>query len=596
MAYRSSALQRTWGKPCVGPWATVELYGGARVTVDALLVEAVTAMNAIFEAYDYKARQRDSGAQNCRPVGGTNSWSWHCLTGDTLVVTYDGLQPISDLAEHGFATVLTRDPTQNGDRGHWVDVPVQSYGVEHVHSINLSRHGRKKTIRATPGHRWFVERPTSKYQGNYRSKHAVHTSEVATNDLKPGDRLASCMPRVMSRITPSPYGIAHGIVFGDGYVVSHQRGRSGDSCSVTLWGKKVELLRYFPESSPQSETELDTGVVGMSVRALPNHFKSLPPLSESSSYLAGWLAGLIATDGHVSASELRLCSVDRAAIDMVRTVAARLGIATREPYKQVAGAGSYGTSDTWTVSFVAVTVPDWLFIRSDQSDAWNEAREGRSPGWKVESVELQGTSEEVFCATVEDTGAFALDGWVLTGNSWGAAVDVNWSTNPHRRPLTTDRPAAMNRAIVSVRTNNGKQVWIWGGYWSTPDAMHVNAACTPQDLATGINWATVARKAGTPIPGPKPPPYIPPPDEEDEVQLIRSDPKQGGNGAVIAVDGIWRHDVKTPSDHTFYLFRCGNKQQNVDKAAFQKWLEGTHDAQNVNLAAFYAKAVAEKMG
>lgn len=184
-------------------------------------------------------------------------------------------------------------------------------------------------------------------------------------------------------------------------------------------------------------------------------------------------------------------------------------------------------------------------------------------------------------------------------HAYGIAIDRRWKTNPQGKPLRTDRPAAMNRAIVSVRTNNGAQVWIWGGYWNTPDAMHDEAGCTPQDLATGINWATVARKAGTPppyIPTPKPPTYIPPADEEDEVlQLIRSDPDQDGNGAVIAVDGIWRHEVAGGPDYEFWLFRCRNVQQNVDVAAFNKWINGTHDAQNVNLAAFYAKAIAEKM-
>lgn len=88
-------------------------------------------------------------------------------------------------------------------------------------------------------------------------------------------------------------------------------------------------------------------------------------------------------------------------------------------------------------------------------------------------------------------------------HSKGLAIDREWNENPYgsRR---TDRPSAMNRAIQRVRTNNGRQVWSWGGYWSTPDNMHDEIVCLPHDLATGINWSTVEGFA-KPTPVPKTP-------------------------------------------------------------------------------------------
>lgn len=77
-------------------------------------------------------------------------------------------------------------------------------------------------------------------------------------------------------------------------------------------------------------------------------------------------------------------------------------------------------------------------------------------------------------------------------HAYGIAIDREFTKNPYSYRLITDRPAAMNRAIVSVRTNNGRQVWGWGGYWRKHDAMHDEIVCTPQDLATGVNWSTVA--------------------------------------------------------------------------------------------------------
>lgn len=88
-------------------------------------------------------------------------------------------------------------------------------------------------------------------------------------------------------------------------------------------------------------------------------------------------------------------------------------------------------------------------------------------------------------------------------HSYGIAIDREWTRNPHRRPLTTDRNLAMCRAINAVRTNNGAQVWYWGGYWSKPDAMHDEIVCFPSHLRSGINWATVA---GYNLPPPIPDP------------------------------------------------------------------------------------------
>ena len=45
-------------------------------------------------------------------------------------------------------------------------------------------------------------------------------------------------------------------------------------------------------------------------------------------------------------------------------------------------------------------------------------------------------------------------------------------------------------AVLAIRTNNGKRVWRWLG-WSIGDTMHMEPNCSPADIATGINPATV---------------------------------------------------------------------------------------------------------
>ncbi len=47
-------------------------------------------------------------------------------------------------------------------------------------------------------------------------------------------------------------------------------------------------------------------------------------------------------------------------------------------------------------------------------------------------------------------------------------------------------------AVESIRTNNGKKVFLWGGRWITiKDYMHWEIDVPPSSLDTGINWKTV---------------------------------------------------------------------------------------------------------
>lgn len=87
------------------------------------------------------------------------------------------------------------------------------------------------------------------------------------------------------------------------------------------------------------------------------------------------------------------------------------------------------------------------------------------------------------------------------------AVDINWQSNPYGSRLVTNMPREMVEAVLATRTNNGKQVWGWGGnYRSNKDAMHYEIVCSPSDLATGINWGTVRGHQSSPAPAPPAPP------------------------------------------------------------------------------------------
>ena len=95
-----------------------------------------------------------------------------------------------------------------------------------------------------------------------------------------------------------------------------------------------------------------------------------------------------------------------------------------------------------------------------------------------------------------DTGAYNCRritggrGWSL--HAYGIAADLNWNSNPYGPVLRTDMPASMVHAIQAICTHSGAQVFRWGGtYTGNKDAMHFEIVCSPTDLATGIDDATV---------------------------------------------------------------------------------------------------------
>lgn len=63
-------------------------------------------------------------------------------------------------------------------------------------------------------------------------------------------------------------------------------------------------------------------------------------------------------------------------------------------------------------------------------------------------------------------------GQSLSIHSWGAAIDLSHLINHYRRRYN-ERLGMMPMRAVKVFKNEG---WTWGGLWSTPDAMHFQAA------------------------------------------------------------------------------------------------------------------------
>lgn len=317
---------------------------------------------------------------------------FHCLSADTRVITRHGTKAISELAGGEWDLLV---PGEGGSPAHWQRCPIRSFGVQSLVRITLTRNQLTKVVHATPEHRWFVE-PRS----------GAARIEVVTKNLKVGSRLAPVRAQ-RNRVDPSPYGVAHGFVFGDGTLTPHS------GAQAQFVGRKDEaLLPYFPQATVLS---YEDGWI-KKVRGLPKAFKQLPSLDESASYLYGWLAGYFAADGHVSKATPVISSAVRENLEAVRDIANWLGIVTypiREYEREGFGGGA---SKLYCVSFQSSDLTPEFFLHAHHRAMWDFGRARAHLGWKVVSVEETNLEEEVYCAVVEGAEAFALEDNLLTGN------------------------------------------------------------------------------------------------------------------------------------------------------------------------------------
>jgi hypothetical protein len=238
-------------------------------------------------------------------VGSDATQGWYCLAGETRVLTANGARPIAELAGSTHRLLTTG--------GVWVDAPVRSFGEQPLRRVVVGRNGVEKELFATPEHRWLIA---------LRGKDSTR-AERTTEELSRGRALASVFPigsPASHRTGLSPFGVAHGITFGDG-----TRDRHGGSRAMLYGAKDRALLPWFP----LSKTYAHSPSGGIVVADLPGFFKELPALSESPSYLYGWLAGYFAADGDVNESgSIAINCADRDVLEHVRAVCTRLRIGT----------------------------------------------------------------------------------------------------------------------------------------------------------------------------------------------------------------------------------------------------------------------------
>jgi LAGLIDADG-like domain len=324
----------------------------------------------------------------------------HCYAGETRYWTRQGIRTLAETAG-----TVQEVLTNCGAGAVWREAAIHSFGEQRLWRVELRRNKLTKVLYATDGHRWLVR----DHGGSSAAKNRI----VLTKDLKHDHRLAWVLPKqLIGRCVPSPFGIAHGIVYGDG-----TRSRKGSV--INLWGEKdSQLIRYFAENR-REPVKTPGGVDGMRILDLPGFFKDHPSLDESVSYLYGWLAGYFAADGSVnSQGQAVLCSASRENLEFAQHLGALIGISSYDIVSKIRQ--GYGeASELHQVQLIGSTLrPEFFLTREHRLRYEAVMQRGNTEriGWTVVSSEPTERVEEVFCPSVPEHENFVLDGWINTMN------------------------------------------------------------------------------------------------------------------------------------------------------------------------------------
>lgn len=388
-----------------------------------------TAQDAYDRLFHFKWTPPGRGMANMGASFVVDEWDGtplqNCFAGETEFITSEGVRTFKETVG-STVTVLSRG-------GKWVDAPVRSFGQQRLLRLTVKRQGKTKDIYTTADHRWFASK---------RPKNTPFT-EIHTKDLVEGMTLQSVFGAgVKGSVVPSAFGVARGFAYGDGRRAQGVR----SSNTVSLFGEKDFALTPFFEPNTKRVNNA-AQVNGIEYSGIPNYFFERPSLSETKSYLYGWLAGYFAADGSVSGGQAILSSANRDDLEFVREVCYILGIGTYGINQDARISNLTHEEHTlYRIQFMNETLEGSFFV----ADKHRESFVGRTmkkarPAWKVVSVEETDREEEVFCVVVPGTTSFVLTDNIHTGNCAFVSTKTDFSEAMHFLML-----ASMNGVGVGI--------------------------------------------------------------------------------------------------------------------------------------------------
>ncbi len=345
-------------------------------------------------------------AHNCGEIIGSN---FHCVSGDTLLITRDGMHKIKDL-------IGCEVEIWNGEQ--WSKVtPFKTGNNQKLYRV---RFGDGSYLDATEYHRFFVK---DRFTKNYKevqtkdlmdvSKYSIHTQPFTIEYTDGID------------IDPS-YAYTLGVAVGDGTTDQN------NNAKIRLYNRKADLVVAGNKSGEREYDYLpvfkDVTDLGFSGEFL----KTLKANPEALNVIASWnrqailhfIAGLADTDGsNTQSNGIRIYISDRDRADRVQLLLTKCGI--RSSLNLLAHQGSVTNLGIRSQDLYYLQITDCSEIpcqRLDISKGTNAKYKGK---WQViHSVEELPELHDTYCFNEPEhhKGVF---GNTLTGNCNLSEIHLN---------------------------------------------------------------------------------------------------------------------------------------------------------------------------
>lgn len=340
------------------------------------------------EVWRWQEKKGDELDKSDKPV---KDFDHLCVSGDTEVLIENGVATADSLCGKT-VKVLTID-------GDYKPAKWDSYGKQKLFKITLDD---GQEIFATKDHRWHVR------LGMYATE--VVTTNELTNRIIPFQKNNF----VVEDYAAYAEGCRHGMIFGDG--TSHDTGKYKYSwmlqygevnCEVTkkVFGKDL-VSKIYPSDH-----------LGCKIRTkmMPYEYKFLPREDEELDYLYGFMAGLIAADGHISknAGECIISQTDN--MDGIYKICQKLGLIVTRRRDMDTSSGTYaGGRKSEMIAISRQSMTDLLVLKDSFKPRLRKQK--AISGRKVISVEETDRYEEVYCCNEPETNTWTMGNFLLTGN------------------------------------------------------------------------------------------------------------------------------------------------------------------------------------
>lgn len=317
----------------------------------------------------------------------------NCFSGDTKIVTRDGVVRL-DSIEGKDVFVLSKDGVYRPAHGEY-------FGKQHMYKVKFSNGDE---FVCTGNHRWYVCKRSTYGEKKYEKYIFKTTLDLKHCDLIPYNKIKDTS---MDR-----QGIINGFIYGDGSYYNGYRHSQANLCGK----KKDYMIEYFEDAKHTAEKADGTIIY----YPYPKEYKSIPDISENLSYLRGFIAGLIASDGCVDQYGCpSISTVKYADAKAISNILSVLGY--RNHIKKTVRDTNYKENSTlYLIVMKKSFLPFQIFLNPEHQQRFMEKEKNISFIKVVDIIDL-GYEEDAYCVQEPETHTMTLEGGILTGQCVGYA-------------------------------------------------------------------------------------------------------------------------------------------------------------------------------